>query len=100
MFGIDPNKPIDELLRNVQSASQQATRMTSMAFPAMAVLLVRLSQDASATAAQAGKAAEDNLAIARSNVTIQKRLIWLTAVILAITVAMFALQCIQYFQDA
>jgi hypothetical protein len=83
MFEADASKTPQELLEQVRKAAIEAFNNKNPSFigPPIAALLVRLSYDADATAAK--------------NLRIQNNLIRLTAVILALTVAMLVLQAFQ-----
>lgn len=78
----DPTKPTDEILNNVRVAAQTQTHMTSLALAPFAALLVRLSQEASATADK--------------NLLIQKRMIVITLIVLAISVSQLILAFFQF----
>ena len=78
----DPNKPTLEILNGIRVASQTQTHMPSLAFGPFAALLVRLSQEASATADK--------------NLLIQKRMIAITIIVLAISIAQLALAFLQF----
>lgn len=78
----DPTRPTAEILSNVREAAQSQTHMPSLALAPFAALLVRLSQEASATADK--------------NLLIQRRLIWLTIIILCISIAQLALSFFQF----
>ena len=78
----DPNKPTLEILNDIRVASQTQTHMPSLAFGPFAALLVRLSQEASATADK--------------NLRIQKRMIVITLIVLAISIAQLALAFFQF----
>lgn len=78
----DPTKPTDEILNNVRVAAQTQTRMPSLALAPFAALLVRLSQEASATADK--------------NLRIQKRMIVITLIVLGISIAQLILAFLQF----
>ena len=78
----DPNKPTLEILNDIRVASQTQTHMPSLAFGPFAALLVRLSQEASDTSDK--------------NLLIQKRMIFITLIVLAISVAQLVLAFLQF----
>ena len=78
----DPSKSTEEILNNVRVAAQTQTHMPSLALAPFAALLVRLSQEASATADK--------------NMLIQKRMIVITLIVLAISVAQLVLAFFQF----
>lgn len=78
----DPTKPIEEILNNVRVAAQTQTHMPSLALAPFAALLVRLSQEASVTADK--------------NLLIQRRMIVITLIVLAISIAQLALAFLQF----
>ncbi|MEO6145443.1 MAG: hypothetical protein ABIT70_00020 [Sulfuriferula sp.] len=78
----DPTKPTNEILNDVRVAAQSQTHMPSLALAPFAALLVRLSEESSATADK--------------NFLIQRRLIWLTIIILGISIAQLALAFFQF----
>ncbi len=78
----DPTKPTEEILNNIRLAAQTQTHMPSLALAPFAALLVRLSQEASLTADK--------------NILIQKRMIIITLIVLAISVAQLVLAFLQF----
>ncbi len=76
----DPTKPTTDILNDIRAASYQF-HAPGLAFGPFAALLVRLSQEASATADK--------------NLLIQKRMIIITFIVLAISVAQLALAFLQ-----
>lgn len=78
----DPTRPTQEILNDVKAAALTQTHMPGLALLPFATLLVRLSQDASVTADK--------------NLLIQKRLIVITLIVLAISVAQLALAFLQF----
>lgn len=78
----DPTKPTEEILNNVRVAAQTQTHMPSLALAPFATLLVRLSQEASVTADK--------------NLLIQRRMIVITLIVLAISVAQLGLAFFQF----
>lgn len=83
MFEADPTKPTQDLLTDIKTAAVNSfnNKSTSFTIPPFAALLVRLSQDASATADK--------------NLLIQKRMIVITLIVLAISVAQLVLAFMQ-----
>ena len=81
-FNIDPTRPVEELLGNVRRAATEQTNVPGLALTPFATLLVRLSQDASLTADK--------------NLRIQHRMIVITCLVLAITIAQFGFAVYQY----
>lgn len=78
----DPTKPTLEILNDIRVASQTQTHMPSLAFGPFAALLVRLSEEAGATADK--------------NLLIQKRMIIITLIVLAISIAQLVLAFLQF----
>jgi hypothetical protein len=87
MFNSDANRSTDEILIDIKNSSIVASNNhnSAPAFPPFAALLVRLSRDAAETADK--------------NIKIQKRLILLTLIVLAISGAMLVFQVLQYVQS-
>ena len=81
MLGTDPTKPTQELLRDILAAAQQS-HMPGLPLLPFATLLVRLSQESSATADK--------------NLLIQKRMIIITLIVLGISIAQLALAFLQF----
>ncbi|MHB1143801.1 MAG: hypothetical protein ACYCZS_02760 [Thiobacillus sp.] len=78
----DPNRPAQEILNDVRSAATSQTHMPGLPLLPFATLLVRLSQEASA--------------IADKNLLIQRRMITITLIVLAISVAQLVLAFLQF----
>ena len=81
MFGTDPTKPTQDILNDVRAATQQS-HMPGLPLLPFATLLVRLSQEASATADK--------------NLLIQKRMIVITFIVLGISIAQLVLAFLQF----
>ena len=83
MFEADPTKPTQDLLTDIKTAAVNSfnNKSTSFTIPPFAALLVRLSQEASATADK--------------NLLIQKRMIVITFIVLLISIAQLALAFFQ-----
>ncbi|MBI2276490.1 MAG: hypothetical protein HYU74_03990 [Dechloromonas sp.] len=77
----DPTKPTDEILNNVRVAAVQS-HIPGLPLLPFATLLVRLSQEASAAADK--------------NLLIQKRMIVITVIVLAISIAQLVLAFLQF----
>lgn len=80
-FDADPTRPTQEILSDVRSAVGQSHAPGLPLLP-FATLLVRLSQDASVTADK--------------NILIQKRMIIITLIVLAISIAQLVLAFLQF----
>jgi hypothetical protein len=82
---VDLNKPVEELLDEIANAVSRSAGLAhapDLALPPFAVLLVRLSREAAATA--------------DINLRIQNRLIALTWTILGVSIAMTLIGVLQY----
>jgi hypothetical protein len=82
MLDTDPTKPTEELLRNIRNAANQP-HYPGLPLIGFATLLVKISQEASATADK--------------NMIIQRRMILITVVILCISITQLLLAFIQFF---
>ena len=84
MFDADPTKPTQELLNDIKAAAVNSfnNKSTSFTIPPFAALLVRLSEEASQTADK--------------NLRIQKWMIVITLIVLAISVAQLILAFLQF----
>jgi hypothetical protein len=84
MFNADPNRTTSELLNDIKASAANSFNNKSTAFiwPPFAALLVRLSQEASVTADK--------------NLLIQRRMIVITLIVLAISVAQLVLAFFQF----
>lgn len=84
MFNTDPTRTTEVILDDIRSASSVSSNNKNMSFvvPPFAALLVRLSQEASATADK--------------NLLIQKRMIGITLIVLAISIAQLVLAFLQF----
>ena len=80
-FDTDPTKPTPELLSDIRSAANHHGQPGLPLIP-FATLLVRLSQEASVTADK--------------NIQIQRRMIIITLIVLAISVAQLVLALLQF----
>lgn len=80
-FDADPTKPTNEILNDVRTATRHS-HMPGLPLLPFATLLVRLSQEASATADK--------------NLLIQRRMILITLVVLSISVAQLVLAFFQF----
>ena len=78
----DPNRPTAEILSDIRSAAAGQPHMPGLPLLPFATLLVRLSQEASATADK--------------NLLIQKRMIAITIIVLAISIAQLVLAFLQF----
>ncbi|MDP3608001.1 MAG: hypothetical protein DID89_2727546010 [Candidatus Nitrotoga sp. CP45] len=85
MFDADPTKTSQQILNDVREATHQS-HMPGLPLLPFATLLVRLSHEASATADK--------------NLLIQKRMIVITLIVLAISVAQLALAFLQFQTSA
>ncbi len=94
LYENDPERPIEELLDQIRSSCIQNTQTSpnnvAMALPTFSALLVRLSNEAS-------KTADINIKISERNISMQKRLLWITGVMLGVNIFMFAAQVIKFF---
>ena len=86
MLNTDPNRPIDEILAEIRTGAIQGVNQrnlgVTLVLPPLSALLVRLSRDAAETADK--------------NLRIQKRLIYLTVLVLGVSVATLILGFFQY----
>jgi hypothetical protein len=78
----DTTRPAQEILSDIRAAATQQTHMPGLPLLPFATLLVRLSQEASVTADK--------------NILIQKRMITITLIVLAISVAQLVLAFLQF----
>jgi hypothetical protein len=91
MMNTDPNRPVQEILDEIRQATATVVNQAhnpnlglAMILAPFAALLVRLGKDAAETADK--------------NLRIQKRLIWLTVAVLAVSVLTLVLAFFQYQQ--
>ena len=88
MFDNDPKESTQELLNIIQRGATQGcnTNNLNIVIPTVSALLVRLSKEASKTADK--------------NIKIQKRMIILTAIILAISISQLVFSFLQFSQKS
>jgi hypothetical protein len=77
----DPTRPSEELLKDVQAAATTQTHMPGLALAPFAALLVKLSQEATITADK--------------NLRIQRRMIWITLIVLLISIVQLGISVYQ-----
>lgn len=78
----DPTKPTQEILSDIRIAATGQSHMPGLPLLPFATLLVRLGQEASATADK--------------NLLIQKRMIVITVIVLGISIAQLVLAFLQF----
>lgn len=83
MFKVDPNRPLDQILSDIESAANHAANIQNpgLAFAPFSALLIKLSREANETA-------DKNILAQERLILLTNKLLWVTAFVLAVSIAL------------